>query len=303
MSGEWVQTGTIVGLTNETQDTPGGPSGDQHIYANLTVYAENWDLCGWYHFHTYGPVTGNHRYSVDYAGFRQTTICHLDAYIFGVSMDDQTWDVAGLWASAARADANIETHNPQGTCLTDAGSTYFGTDNSGAASADYGLHLYDGTNWLLWTRQVDNPWIYSGAAGTPPYQYDRLNTSVTDYYSFKAGTQDPQDPDDDNDSRGITDGSGRPRFRDEVEDFLGTRSFDACSDDNVDLHPPHANPPFDAWPPDFKQDRVVDILDVLMFRPKLWPNPYDRRYDLNTDGTVDIMDVLIMRPYIGLSCP
>jgi hypothetical protein len=96
------------------------------------------------------------------------------------------------------------------------------------------------------------------------------------------------------------------RFRDSVEDFLGTRSLDPCPDDNEDLF--GAMPPFDAWPPDFNQDRAVNILDVLLFKGKLqhcWPDDpeYNQRFDLDASLCVNILDVLIMNPYIDASCP
>jgi hypothetical protein len=67
-------------------------------------------------------------------------------------------------------------------------------------------------------------------------------------------------------------------------------------------------PPFDAWPPDFNQDRAVNILDVLLFKGKLqhcWPDDpeYNQRFDLDASLCVNILDVLIMNPYIDASCP
>jgi hypothetical protein len=58
----------------------------------------------------------------------------------------------------------------------------------------------------------------------------------------------------------------------------------------------------DAWPPDVKNDRTVDILDVVRFIPPLNGAAYDRRYDLKTDGTIDILDVVMYIPLLGRSC-
>jgi beta propeller repeat protein len=80
----------------------------------------------------------------------------------------------------------------------------------------------------------------------------------------------------------------RDGFADSIEIFIGTNPHERCG--------------YNAWPPNFNNDRVVNILDVLMFKPKLPPNPYDKRYDLNTDGKVDILDVTMMKPYMGKSC-
>jgi hypothetical protein len=80
----------------------------------------------------------------------------------------------------------------------------------------------------------------------------------------------------------------RDGFADSVELYLGTDPYRACGPN--------------AWPPDFDNNGVVNILDVLLFKPKISPNPYDKRYDLNTDGKVDILDVLLMKLYINKRC-
>jgi len=73
---------------------------------------------------------------------------------------------------------------------------------------------------------------------------------------------------------------------------VGTDPLDACPDDASD----------DAWPPDMDNNTEVDILDVLPYKWKLEPNPYDRRYDLNVDASVDILDVLLYKPVLGMTC-
>ncbi len=86
-----------------------------------------------------------------------------------------------------------------------------------------------------------------------------------------------------------SDGDG---YADVVEVFMGTDPFNPCPD----------NPDEDAWPPDVNNDKKVNILDALLYKPKLAPRPYDRRYDLNTDGTVNILDALLYKPIIGSKC-
>ncbi len=81
-------------------------------------------------------------------------------------------------------------------------------------------------------------------------------------------------------------------FTNAVETYIGTDPFDSCSD----------NPGEDAWPPDINNDTEVDIFDVLYYRWKLAPKPYDNRYDLNADGSVDILDVLLYRGLLGTQC-
>jgi len=95
------------------------------------------------------------------------------------------------------------------------------------------------------------------------------------------GACDAGDPDDDNDD-----------FDDSVEVHLSTDPLDACPDDPSD----------DAWPPDIDKDRRVTIGDVLYFRWKLRPNPYDPRFDLNADSEVNIGDVLMYASVMGARC-
>ncbi|NIM50158.1 MAG: hypothetical protein GTO22_13060 [Gemmatimonadales bacterium] len=79
---------------------------------------------------------------------------------------------------------------------------------------------------------------------------------------------------------------------DEIEWAIGTQCLDDCPDDPTD----------DALPPDFTMDKTVNILDVLMYKPKLG-GPYDPRYDLNVDSTVNILDVLMFKPELPKPWP
>jgi hypothetical protein len=84
------------------------------------------------------------------------------------------------------------------------------------------------------------------------------------------------------------------------EEHMGTDALDACPDSVDD----------DAWPPDLNagtgcevgHDGNINILDVLCYKGKLTPNPYDARYDLNASGEVNILDVLLYKPFINTSC-
>ena len=90
----------------------------------------------------------------------------------------------------------------------------------------------------------------------------------------------PVDEDDDND--GFTDGEERWISTDELAD---------CATDYGT----------DAWPPDIDNNTRVNILDVLLYKPKL-TGAYDARYDLNADRKVNILDVLLYKPELGASC-
>ncbi len=98
---------------------------------------------------------------------------------------------------------------------------------------------------------------------------------------------DPCDPDDDND-----------QFRDDIETFLGTNAVDNC--------PGVPGTGGDAWPPDFNQDRVVDVVDALSLKPlfgsTLGDGKYLPRKDLDANGTINIVDVLALKPFFNESC-
>jgi uncharacterized repeat protein (TIGR01451 family) len=94
-------------------------------------------------------------------------------------------------------------------------------------------------------------------------------------------------------------------FDNDVECYVGTDPLDACPDDVTD----------DAWPPDTNNSTVVNITDVVAFRPKLnhcQPNPgYDPRYDLNQQVSgacspparvVNITDIVLYGPVLNTSC-
>jgi hypothetical protein len=52
-----------------------------------------------------------------------------------------------------------------------------------------------------------------------------------------------------------------------------------------------------AWPPDMNRDTEVNVLDVLLYKPKL-----TGVYDLTAEGSVDILDLLLYKPFVNTSC-
>ena len=125
---------------------------------------------------------------------------------------------------------------------------------------------------------------------------------------------DCRDPDIDTDGDGTSnfddldcddDGDPDPGFNDgfpnSVENWTGTDSCDACPD----------NPLHQAWAPDFDNSTLVNVIDVVLFKPVLGsalggPDPndryYDRRYDLTADATINILDVVSIKPHLGITC-
>jgi len=93
-----------------------------------------------------------------------------------------------------------------------------------------------------------------------------------------------------NDDNG-TDGNG-----DTIADCLDP---DADTDSDTTANPD--DPTDDAWPPDMNRDTDVNVLDVLLYKPKL-TGVYDRRYDLTAEGSVDILDLLLYKPFVNTSC-
>jgi len=60
----------------------------------------------------------------------------------------------------------------------------------------------------------------------------------------------------------------------------------------------------DAWPPDFDDNRSVNISDVLALKPVFGTAvpPTSARYDIAPSGAINITDVLALKPPFGTSC-
>jgi hypothetical protein len=109
------------------------------------------------------------------------------------------------------------------------------------------------------------------------------------------GLGDACDPDDDNDG-----------WTDVLEVAIGTDTLDACTDQPGDG---------DAWPPDINMNTVVNITDVVAFKPKLFhceSDPsYDPRFDLNQEVSgscappekaANITDIMLYKPLLNTTC-
>ena len=142
------------------------------------------------------------------------------------------------------------------------------------------------------------------------------DTLTNEGYDYDGNTiPDCQDPAKDTDGDTIVnttdtnddnDGLGTPaNFSDMVENYIRTDSLQKCAgtttpNDEWD----------DKWPPEATDDRTVDILDVLKFKPAFNAQPlpgvagkaWRQRYDLNMDSKIDILDILKIKPYFGTTC-
>jgi len=84
-------------------------------------------------------------------------------------------------------------------------------------------------------------------------------------------------------------------WSDAAEARIGTSSVLACSADSV-----RDNESLDAWPPDFNDDGVSDMADVLTFKAQF--GHHSPRWDLNLDGAVNLSDVIMLAPTFGHAC-
>jgi hypothetical protein len=90
-------------------------------------------------------------------------------------------------------------------------------------------------------------------------------------------------------------------FDDSIENYIGTNPSVACPATTS-----RGDEATDAWPPDFNDDRAVDLLDITEFRARYGfgssdPN-YSSRYDLNADGDSGVLDLAALRAYYEEVC-
>ncbi|OGY24390.1 MAG: hypothetical protein A2Y57_04085 [Candidatus Woykebacteria bacterium RBG_13_40_7b] len=78
----------------------------------------------------------------------------------------------------------------------------------------------------------------------------------------------------------------------EEETYIGTDPVKSCGEK--------------AWPPDFNNDKVVNMIDLSVFNEKTTSSTgeenYDPRYDLNADKVINSLDDSILKSYLGKAC-
>jgi hypothetical protein len=99
------------------------------------------------------------------------------------------------------------------------------------------------------------------------------------------GQSDCVDNDDDNDG-----------FSDTAEQHVGTDPLNNCP-----------RGPFDsAWPPDFDNSRIVEVGDIISFKPVFGTVSglpgWDVRHDIVPSGMIDVTDILAVKPYFFVTC-
>src|SRR4030042_2021607 len=85
-------------------------------------------------------------------------------------------------------------------------------------------------------------------------------------------------------------------YEDTKENYMGTNPQKACPNTST------ANDePIDAWPPDFDDNRVINIIDVNRLLPPYFDSRegdqnYSKRKDLNADGVINMTDLYMLLP-------
>ena len=84
-----------------------------------------------------------------------------------------------------------------------------------------------------------------------------------------------------------------------AESFIGTNAEAGCSATST----PNDEGLPDAWPPDFDDNGLVSIADILKFQGVFGiPANYDVRYDFDASGVISIADILHYQEFFGKSC-
>jgi hypothetical protein len=101
-----------------------------------------------------------------------------------------------------------------------------------------------------------------------------------DVHSDDDGTANPSDNDDDDDGTSDVD-----------EHIIATDSLVAC----------HNGAGLPDWPPDFNDDRLINIIDIVKITPPVWgsipgADYYQRRRDIAPDDVINIIDLNKLLP-------
>ncbi len=129
------------------------------------------------------------------------------------------------------------------------------------------------TNYIAGRGTIDP---YKGRADVDASRtVDQIDAQLILQYSQNLITTFPGCSDNDNDG-----------FNNTTEVYIGTDPNVACG--------------VNAWPPDFDNNRAINIDDIFKINSKI--GSADMRYDLNLDGTVNIFDVNIVRNNFGKTC-
>ena len=126
---------------------------------------------------------------------------------------------------------------------------------------------------------IFGPWELPG--------FGQLSQRQIDQAISAAEVQSPTIPPGDSDQDGFTD---------EVERWIHTDAADNCADDTNDA----------AWPPDFNNDKLVNMTDVVLLKPYFGQKvtgEKNKRFDLNADKVINLSDVFLLRNFFDKGCP
>jgi hypothetical protein len=84
-----------------------------------------------------------------------------------------------------------------------------------------------------------------------------------------------------------------------IENLIGTLFNQACA---ATPDPNDESP--QAWPVDFDDNQIVDVTDVLTFKPYFFMqgDAAPARHDIVPDDIIDVSDVLTLKPFFFVSC-
>ncbi len=212
--------------------------------------------------------------------------------------DTVTWEWGAGGSGTALPHTTTQCADDFSTCSTPREWTSGASKTSGTFSHTFGPE--DSGQTFLYRCQV-HPFTMRGriiVQAAPDSDGDGL----TDAEEAVLGT-DPNNPDTDGDN--LSDGdevnvhstdplladTDSDGFDDDLEISMGTDPSVAC-DDGQGLP---------DWPPDFDDNKTVNIVDVLKLKP-VFGSP-SARHDLNASGgNINIVDVLALKPVFGQSC-
>ncbi len=157
----------------------------------------------------------------------------------------------------------------------------------------------DEPDTCAWT----DPHLHQSAdsTGDNRFYYNRWENPWRDYYHPHTIYWPALQSDADGDSYG-----------DNLELRLSTDPQDSCPDSSTAWNERGFDyyEPISPWPPDFDDNRVINILDVGKVLPPYFgstsgsPNYYARRDLHDGNGVINILDVGdVLPPYFGTSCP
>jgi hypothetical protein len=268
-----------------------GPGNDTNGVADIFVHDRDRDADGVFDPDDNCPDDANQgQEDFDYDGIGDA----CDNCLNTPNPDQADWDEDGIGDVCDDSDSD-GVFDAGDNCVSDPNPDQTNTD-----ATDQDLDNVEGEDPIDSIDNDSDIWVDEDPPGDAlgdACDDDDDNDAVPDATdNCPLGSNPGQQDLDDDDVGDVCDHSDGDDWLDANELFIATDPLDDCPDDLGDH----------AWPPDIDNSTTVNILDVLLFNPKLnycYPDSgYDSRYDLNVNACVDLLDVLMLKPYLGASC-